>query len=90
MFGINNVDYCVRFCYVLIVFGFKVVFGVGVMMNIYRDIEEVNVIFIIGYNFVEIYLVGFCYVFKVKERGVKVIVVDLCFIRIVWFVDIYL
>lgn len=61
------------------------------MTNTYRDIEEANVIFIIGHNFAETHPVGFRYVLKAKERGgAKVIVADPRFTRTAWFADIYL
>ena len=90
MLGTNNVDHCARLCHSSTVTGLKAVFGAGAMTNTFKDIEEANVIFIIGHNFAETHPVGFRYVIKAKERGAKVIVADPRFTRTAWFADIYL
>lgn len=90
MLGTNNVDHCARLCHSSTVSGLKAVFGAGAMTNTYRDIEEANVIFIIGHNYAETHPVGFRYVLKAKERGAKVIVADPRFTRTAWFADIFL
>ncbi len=90
MLGTNNVDHCARLCHSSTVSGLKAVFGAGAMTNTYKDIEEANVIFIIGHNYAETHPVGFRYVLKAKERGAKVIVADPRFTRTAWFADIFL
>lgn len=90
MLGTNNVDHCARLCHAPTVTGLKAVFGAGAMTNTYKDIEEANVIFIIGHNYAETHPVGFRYVIKAKERGAKVIVADPRFTRTAWFADIFL
>ncbi len=90
MLGTNNVDHCARLCHSSTVSGLRAVFGAGAMTNTYRDIEEANVIFIIGHNYAETHPVGFRYVIKAKERGAKVIVADPRFTRTAWHADIFL
>lgn len=65
--GINNVDYQVCICYFIIVVGVVNIWGYGVMINFYNDIYKFKVIFLIGGNLVEVYLVLLLYIFKVKE-----------------------
>ena len=90
MLGTNNVDHCARLCHAPTVMGLKQVFGAGAMTNTYKDIEEANVIFIIGHNYAETHPVGFRYVLKAKERGAKLIVADPRFTKTAWHADIFL
>lgn len=88
--GMNNVDYQVCICYFMIVVGVVNIWGYGVMINSYNDIYNFKVVFIIGGNLVEVYLVFLLYVLCVKEQNnVLLIVCDLCFMCMVVYVDEY-
>lgn len=72
------------------VVSFVLIFGCGVMINYWVDIKNVNVVMVMGGNVVEVYFVGFCWVMEVKNNNdVILIVVDFCFMCIVFVVDIY-
>lgn len=59
-------------------------------MNYWVDIKNVDVIFVMGGNVVEVYLCGFKWVMEVKVYcKVWLIVVDLCFMCMVLVVDYY-
>lgn len=88
--GINNVDYCVCVWYVLFVVGLVYLLGSGVMFNFILEIENVDVLFIFGYNGVDLYLIVVNRIVKVKKNGVKLIVIDFRVIEFVRIVDIYL
>lgn len=60
------------------------------MSNFICEIEDIKCILVFGYNVVDLYLIVVCCIFKVKEKGVKVIVCDLCYIEIVCIVDLWL
>lgn len=86
-FGMNNIDNCVRLCYEVFVYVFKLVVGMGVQINFYEDILKFKFVLIWGYNLVEIYLVVMDYILRVKKSGVKIIVVDVREMRMMVFVD---
>lgn len=72
------------------VVSFVLIFGCGVMINYWVDIKNVNFVVVMGGNVVEVYLVGFCWVMEVKiYNGVKLIVIDFCFMCMVVVVDYY-
>lgn len=65
-------------------------FGVGVVINSFDDIEQVYVFLICGVNLIENYLVvGVC-IKQVVFKGVWFVVIDLCCIELVVLVDVYL
>lgn len=88
-FGINNCDYQVCICYSIIVVGVVNIWGYGVMMNLYNDMQNVKCVLYIGLNVVEVYFVLMLYLLYVKEMGCKVIVVDLCYMCMVVKFDEY-
>lgn len=59
------------------------------MINFYNDMYNCKVMIFIGSNVVEVYLVVMQYILCGKENGVCMIVVDLCFIWMVVYVDLY-
>lgn len=72
------------------VFSLGLIFGCGVMINFWIDIKNIDLVIVMGGNVVEVYFCGFKWVIEVKVYcGVKLIVVDLCFICIVLVVDYY-
>lgn len=76
VFGTNNVDHCARLCHASSVAGLAMSFGSGAMTNSIPEIEDSDVIFIIGSNTAEAHPVIGTYVVRAQKKGRKVIVAD--------------
>lgn len=51
--GTNNIDHCARLCHASTIVGLVSTFGSGAMTNLIEEIEDANVIFVIGSNTTE-------------------------------------
>lgn len=76
LWGSNNVDHQARICHSTTVAGVANTWGFGAMTNSYNDIHNAKAIFIIGGNPAEAHPVSMQHVFRAKERGAPLIVVD--------------
>lgn len=76
-FGTNNVDHCARLCHASTIAGLAAVFGSGAMTNSIGEIEDSDVIFLIGTNTTENHPVIASYMKRaVDRRKAKLIVAD--------------
>jgi formate dehydrogenase alpha subunit len=74
--GTNNVDHCARLCHASTVTGLVSSFGSGAMTNSQEDIEEANLIFVIGSNTSEQHPLIARRMIRAANRGTKIIVAD--------------
>jgi len=74
--GTNNVDHCARLCHASTVTGLVSSFGSGAMTNSQEDIEEADVIFVIGSNTSEQHPLIARRMIKAAKKGTKIIVAD--------------
>lgn len=81
LWGSNNVDHQARICHSTTVAGVANTWGYGAMTNSYNDIHNSKAIFIIGANPAEAHPVSLQHIFRGKERGAPIIVVDPRFTR---------
>jgi formate dehydrogenase major subunit len=89
LWGTNNVDHQARICHSTTVAGVANTWGYGAMTNSYNDIHNSKAIFIIGANPAEAHPVSLQHIFRGKERGAPVIVVDPRFTRTAAHADHY-
>ena len=76
VFGTNNVDNCARICHAPSVTGLAACFGSGAATNSFDQIEDANVLFIIGSNTTEAHPVVSLKIIKAARKGAKIIVAD--------------
>jgi len=76
MWGTNNVDHQARICHSTTVAGVANTWGYGAMTNSYNDMQNSKAMFFIGSNAAEAHPVAMQHIFKAKENGSKLIVVD--------------
>ena len=88
--GTNNVDHCARLCHASTVTGLVSSFGSGAMTNSQEDLEESDVIFIIGSNTSEQHPLIARRMIRAIKRGAKLIVADPRAIKLVDYATIYL
>ncbi|MFH1736884.1 MAG: formate dehydrogenase subunit alpha [Actinomycetota bacterium] len=89
--GTNNVDNCARLCHSPTVAGLAAAFGSGAMTNSIEDISEAEVILVIGSNTTETHpILALNIISAVKNRGVKLIVMEPRRIPLVKYTDIWL
>ena len=81
LWGTNNVDHQARICHSTTVAGVANTWGYGAMTNSYNDIHNAKAIFIIGANPAEAHPVSLQHIFRAKEKGAPIIVVDPRFTR---------
>jgi formate dehydrogenase alpha subunit len=74
--GTNNVDHCARLCHASTVTGLVSSFGSGAMTNSQEDIEEADVIFVIGSNTSEQHPLIARRMIKAAKKGTRIIVAD--------------
>jgi assimilatory nitrate reductase catalytic subunit len=72
----RNLDYNGRFCMVSAGAGNKKAFGIDRAANTWADIPEAEVIFVAGSNVSECFPTLMHYIWKARDRGAKLIVVD--------------
>ncbi|MQY82614.1 formate dehydrogenase subunit alpha [archaeon] len=88
--GTNNVDHCARLCHASTVTGLVSSFGSGAMTNSQEDLEESDVIFIVGSNTSEQHPLLARRMIRAIKRGAKLIVADPRAIKLVDYATIYL
>ncbi|MGF1527620.1 MAG: formate dehydrogenase subunit alpha [Candidatus Competibacterales bacterium] len=89
LWGTNNVDHQARICHSTTVAGVANTWGYGAMTNSYNDMHNAKAMFIIGGNPAEAHPVSLQHVFRAKEKGAKLIVVDPRFTRTAAHADHY-
>ena len=77
----NNTDHQARICHSTTVAGVANTWGYGAMTNSYNDIHNSKAILIIGGNPAEAHPVSMQHIFRAKERGAPLIVIDPRFTR---------
>ena len=75
-FGTNNVDNCARVCHAPSVTGLAACFGSGAATNSFDQIEDADVLFIIGSNTTEAHPIVGLKVIAAAKKGRKIIVAD--------------
>ncbi|MEN8259382.1 MAG: molybdopterin-dependent oxidoreductase, partial [Pseudomonadota bacterium] len=76
LWGSNNIDHQARICHSTTVAGVANTWGYGAMTNSYNDIHNSKAILIIGGNPAEAHPVSMQHIFRAKERGAPLIVID--------------
>ena len=79
--GSNNIDHQARICHSTTVAGVANTWGYGAMTNSFNDIHNAKAILIIGGNPAEAHPVSMQHIFRSKERGAPLIVIDPRFTR---------
>ncbi len=74
--GTNSVDHCARLCHASTVAGLARAFGSGAMTNSIGEVEESDVIFVIGSNPTENHPVIGSKIKRALKKGAKLIVAD--------------
>lgn len=74
--GTNNVDHQARICHSTTVAGVANTWGYGAMTNSYNDIHNSKSILVIGGNPAEAHPVSLQHLFRAKEAGAKMLVID--------------
>jgi formate dehydrogenase alpha subunit len=75
--GTSHIDHCARLCHASTVAGLSMTLGSGAMTNSIDDIEDANVILLIGSNTSEQHpLIGRRIIKAVREKGAALIVAD--------------
>lgn len=88
--GTNHIDHCARLCHSPTVAGLAYAFGSGAMTNSINELENAEVIFVIGSNTTEQHpMIGTRIVNAVRKNGSKLIVVDPRRIPLADYADIY-
>ncbi len=88
--GSNNIDHQARICHSTTVAGVANTWGYGAMTNSYNDIHNTKAIIIIGGNPAEAHPISMQHIFRAKERGADLIVVDPRFTRTAAHADHYI
>ncbi|MFK7965819.1 MAG: formate dehydrogenase subunit alpha [Burkholderiaceae bacterium] len=74
--GTNNVDHQARICHSTTVAGVANTWGYGAMTNSYNDIHNSKSILVIGGNPAEAHPVSMQHIFRAKESGARMVVLD--------------
>jgi len=88
--GTNNVDHCARLCHSSTVSGLIYAFGSGAMTNSIEDVEESDVILVIGSNTTEQHPLIARRIIKAVKGGAKLIIADPRRIKLAEYADVYL
>ena len=88
--GTNNIDHCARLCHASTVTGLVSSFGSGAMTNSQEDVEDSDVIFIIGSNTSEQHPLISRRMIKAVKNGAKLIVADPRAINLTEYASLYL
>ena len=81
LWGSNNIDHQARICHSTTVAGVANTWGYGAMTNSFNDIHNTKAILIIGGNPAEAHPVSMQHLFRAKEKGAPMIVIDPRFTR---------
>lgn len=81
MWGTNNVDHQARICHSTTVAGVANTWGYGAMTNSYNDMHNSKCMLFIGSNPAEAHPVSLQHIFRAKENGSKMVVIDPRFTR---------
>jgi len=76
VFRTNNVDNCARVCHAPSVTGLAACFGSGAATNSFDQIEDADVLFVIGSNTTEAHPIVSLKMIKAASKGAKIIVAD--------------
>jgi len=76
LWGSNNIDHQARICHSTTVAGVANTWGYGAMTNSYNDIHNSKAILIIGGNPAEAHPISMQHIFRAKENGAPIIVID--------------
>jgi len=90
MLGTNNVDHCARLCHAPTVVGLGDSLGSAAMTNPIPDLAHADCILVIGSNFSENHATVARWVWRARDRGAKVIVVDPRLTPTAWLADLFL
>ncbi len=90
IFGTHNIDQCARTCHAPTVAGLAMSFGSGAMTNSIGEIQNCEVLFIIGSNTTEAHPVIALEMKKAYKRGAKIIVCDPRRIKMVDYATIHI
>jgi formate dehydrogenase alpha subunit len=88
--GTNNVDHCARLCHASTVTGLVASFGSGAMTNSQEDVEQSDVIFVIGSNTSEQHPLIARRIINAVKVGTKLIVADPREIPLCEYATVYL
>ena len=86
----NNVDHCARLCHASTVAGLAAAVGSGAMTNSIPEVENVDCFLITGSNTTEQHPLIGSRIFKAKEKGAKIILVDPRSIQLASIADLHL
>lgn len=89
-FGTNNVDNCARVCHAPSVTGLAACFGSGAATNSFDQIEDADVLFVIGSNTTEAHPIVSLKMIKAVSKGTKLIVADPRKIELVGLATVWL
>ncbi len=89
-FATNNVDNCARVCHAPSVTGLAACFGSGAATNSFDQIEDADVLFVIGSNTTEAHPIVSLKMIKAASNGAKIIVADPRKIELVDLASIWL
>ncbi|HLF96129.1 MAG TPA: molybdopterin-dependent oxidoreductase, partial [Methylococcaceae bacterium] len=89
LWGSNNIDHQARICHSTTVAGVANTWGFGAMTNSFNDIHNSKAMLIIGGNPAEAHPVAMQHVFRAKEKGAPLIVIDPRFTRTAAHADIH-
>ena len=89
MWGTNNVDHQARICHSTTVAGVANTWGYGAMTNSYNDMHNSKAMLFIGSNPAEAHPVSLQHIFRAKENGSKMIVIDPRYTRTAAHADHY-
>ncbi len=81
MWGTNNIDHQARICHSTTVAGVANTWGYGAMTNSYNDMHNSKAMLFIGSNPAEAHPVSLQHIFRAKENGSKMLVIDPRFTR---------
>ncbi len=86
----NNVDHCARLCHASTVAGLAMSFGSGAMTNSIGELEDAEVILVVGSNTTEQHPIIGEKILAAARKGAKLIVIDPRSIHLSDFAQIYL
>lgn len=88
--GTNNIDHCARVCHGPSVTGLRDVLGRGAMSFSIPEIDDTDLMFVVGYNPSEAHPLVARRMLKAKQKGAKLIVADPRFTDTITNADIWL